>query len=57
MAAGGVTTTTNYAFDAAGNVWADLDGNSGNALETRRLFLNGADQVFARSAKAVQHGT
>ena len=34
--AGGVTTTTNYAFDAAGNVWADLDGNNGNALETRR---------------------
>ncbi len=47
---GGVTTTTNYAFDAAGNVWADLNGNSGNALETRRLFLNGADEVFARIA-------
>ncbi len=44
----GVTTTTNYAFDAAGNVWADLDGTNGNALETRRLFLNEADEVFAR---------
>ena len=38
VTAGGVTRTTNYAYDAAGNVWADLDGNSDNALETRRLF-------------------
>ena len=49
---GGVTTVTNYAFDAAGNVWADLDGNNGDALETRRLFLQGADEVFARIGEA-----
>ena len=48
--AGGVTTTTNYAFNAAGNVWADLNGNSGNALATRRLFLEQTDEVFARIA-------
>jgi YD repeat-containing protein len=48
VTANGVTTVTNYAIDAAGNVWADLDGNNGNALETRRLFLGGADQMFAR---------
>jgi len=48
VTANGVTTVTNYAFDATGNVWADLDGNNGEALETRRLFLSAADQVFAR---------
>ena len=47
VTANGVTTVTNDAFDAAGNIWADLDGNNGDGLETRRLFLEGADQVFA----------
>jgi hypothetical protein len=29
-------------------VWADLDGNNGNALLTRRVFLDGVDQPIAR---------
>jgi RHS repeat-associated protein len=41
------TTVTRYGYDG-GNVWADLDGS--NALVTRRLYLDGPDQVVARIA-------
>jgi RHS repeat-associated protein len=44
---GGVTTVTRYAYDGT-NAWADLSG--GNALVTRRLFLDGDDQSMARVA-------
>jgi RHS repeat-associated protein len=36
---------TRFAYDGQ-NVWADL--NSSNQLQTRRLYLDGVDQVFAR---------
>jgi RHS repeat-associated protein len=44
---GNVTTvtTTRFAYDGP-NVWADLDGNS--QLQTRRLYLDTVDSVFAR---------
>ena len=43
-----VTTGTKFAYDAAGNIWADL--NSSNQLVDRRLFVdvNGQTQPFAR---------
>jgi RHS repeat-associated protein len=41
----GLTTVTRFAYDGQ-NVWADLNGS--NQLQTRRVFLNGVDQVFAR---------
>ncbi len=43
-----VTTVTKFAYDAAGNIWADL--NSSNQLMDRRLFVdvNGQTQPFAR---------
>jgi RHS repeat-associated protein len=42
----GSTTVTRFAYDQDGNAWADL--NSSNQLVTRRLYLNGVDQLFAR---------
>ncbi len=41
----GTTTTTRFGYDGL-NVWVDMNGS--NALQTRRLFLDGVDQVFAR---------
>ena len=43
-----VTTVTKFAYDAAGNIWADL--NSSNQLVDRRLFVdvNGQTQPFVR---------
>ncbi len=43
-----VTTVTKFAYDAAGNIWADLNGS--NQLVDRRLFVdvNGQTQPFAR---------
>jgi RHS repeat-associated protein len=46
---GGVLTVTRFAYDGE-NVWADL--TSGNALETRRLFLDGSDLLLARISAA-----
>jgi RHS repeat-associated protein len=48
-----VTTTTvaRYAYDD-GNVWADLGGT--NALQARRLYGDGTDQVTARIVSAGQ---
>jgi RHS repeat-associated protein len=43
--ASGATAVTRYGYDGA-NAWADLNGS--NALVMRRLFLDGADQPFAR---------
>jgi RHS repeat-associated protein len=37
--------TTRMAYDHQ-NAWADLDGS--NQLQTRRLYLDGVDQLFAR---------
>jgi RHS repeat-associated protein len=45
---GGNTTIQRYGYDDQGNVWADLDGNNNNALQTRRLYGDGVDQVVAR---------
>jgi RHS repeat-associated protein len=39
-------TSERYAYDR-GNVWADLDPLSKNALRTRRFFRDGVDAVFA----------
>src|SRR5437899_7179269 len=39
------TTVTHFGYDG-GNVWADLNGS--NALQTRRLYLDAVDSVFAR---------
>ena len=43
-----VTTVTKFAYNAAGNIWADL--NASNQLLDRRLFVNvnGQTQPFAR---------
>src|SRR5205823_3985904 len=41
------TTVTHFAYDGE-NVWADLDGS--NTLLTRRFYLDGVDQLFARLA-------
>ena len=43
-----VTTGTKFAYDAAGNNWADLNGS--NQLVDRRLFVdvNGQTQPFVR---------
>jgi RHS repeat-associated protein len=41
------TSVTRFGYDG-GNVWADLDGS--NALVTRRLYLDGPDEVVARMA-------
>jgi hypothetical protein len=43
-----VTTVTKFAYNANGNIWADL--NSSNQLVGRRLFVdvNGQTQPFAR---------
>ena len=43
--ASGTTTVTRFAYDGE-NVWADL--NSSNALQTRYIDGNAADQLFAR---------
>src|SRR5262249_17028330 len=45
VTAGGATVVTRFAYDG-GNVWADLD--SASRLQMRRLYLDAADQVFAR---------
>src|SRR5207244_11528131 len=42
---GSGTTVTRFAYDGS-NVFADL--SSGNALQTRRLYLHAVDSVFAR---------
>ena len=42
----GSTTVTRFAYDQNGNAWADL--NSSNQLVTRRIYLDGVDQLFAR---------
>jgi RHS repeat-associated protein len=47
VTAGATTTVTRFTYDQ-GNVWADLDGS--NNLVTRREYLDGVDQVFARMA-------
>src|SRR5262249_39741758 len=39
------TTVMRFAFDG-GAIWADLNGS--NALQTRRLYLDAVDSVFAR---------
>ncbi len=44
---GGSTTLTRYAYDR-GNAWAALDGNNGDALQTRYLYLAGPDQPAAQ---------
>jgi RHS repeat-associated protein len=41
----GSTATTRFGYDGR-SAWADL--NSSNQLQTRRLYLDGVDQVFAR---------
>src|SRR5262249_7789020 len=41
----GTTTASRFAY-LDQNAWADLDGSS--TLQTRRLYLNGVDQLFAR---------
>jgi RHS repeat-associated protein len=41
----GTLTVARYAYDGP-NAWADLNGS--NALQMRRLYLNGVDTVFAR---------
>jgi RHS repeat-associated protein len=41
----GTLTVARYAYDGP-NAWADLNGS--NALQMRRLYLNGVDAVFAR---------
>jgi RHS repeat-associated protein len=45
-ASGGTTTVTRFAYDDAGNAWADLNGSS--SLTTRRIFVDGVDSVAAR---------
>src|SRR5260370_4798476 len=42
---GASTTVQRFAYDEQ-NAWADLNGS--NALQTRRLYLNAVDQLFAR---------
>jgi RHS repeat-associated protein len=42
----GTATITRFAYDQAGNAWADLD--SSNSLQKRRLHLDGVDALFAR---------
>jgi RHS repeat-associated protein len=42
----GSTTATRFALDVDGNAWADLNGS--NQLQMRRLYLDGANAVFAR---------
>jgi RHS repeat-associated protein len=41
----GTLTVARYGYDGP-NAWADLNGS--NALQMRRLYLNGVDAVFAR---------
>jgi RHS repeat-associated protein len=45
---GSYTTQLRMAYDPSGNAWADLDGTSGNALLTRRLYADAVDALFAR---------
>jgi RHS repeat-associated protein len=46
VASGSTTSVSKFAFDPSGNVWADLNGS--NVLVTRRLYLDGVNQPFAR---------
>ncbi|MFO0969473.1 MAG: RHS repeat-associated core domain-containing protein [Gemmataceae bacterium] len=46
----GSATIEKYAFDPAGNPWADLD--SSGSLTTRRLFADAVDALFARVSAA-----
>jgi RHS repeat-associated protein len=48
---GGPVTISHFAYDGQ-EVWADLDGNNGNALLTRYLHGQQVDQLFARIAGA-----
>jgi RHS repeat-associated protein len=48
------TTVTRFAYDQYGNAWADL--NSSNQLITRRVYLQGVDQLFARIDGSTGHG-
>jgi RHS repeat-associated protein len=43
---GGVTTVTRFTYDVSGHAWADLNGS--NAIQTRRVYLDALDAVFAR---------
>jgi RHS repeat-associated protein len=45
VSTGGPATVLRFAYDN-GNVWADLDGT--DTLQTRRLYLDGVDQIYAR---------
>jgi RHS repeat-associated protein len=45
---------TSFAYDQNGNAWADLNGS--HQIVTRRIFLNGVDQLFARIDQATGHG-
>ena len=56
VTANGVTTVTNSAFDAAGNVWADLNGSNNNALQTRRLFLQARTRCSRTSGRPAGRG-
>jgi RHS repeat-associated protein len=49
VTANSVTTVTHFAYDRQ-NVWADLSGT--NVLQTRRLFLDNVDSVYARISAA-----
>jgi RHS repeat-associated protein len=51
VTAGDGTSRTRFAYDGK-NAWADLDGNNGNALQTRHLYLDGLDQPVARISAA-----
>jgi RHS repeat-associated protein len=45
VTANSTTTATHFAYDGA-NAWADLSGT--NVLQTRRLYLDAVDALFAR---------
>jgi RHS repeat-associated protein len=49
---GTAVTTTRFANDPNGNAWADLDGNHSNLLQTRRLYRDAVDALFARIGSA-----
>ena len=49
----GSTTVTRFAYDQNGDAWADLDAS--NQLVTRRIYMQGVDQLFARIDAATGH--
>ena len=53
--AGQAPVVSEFAYDANGNVWADMDGN--NNLLTRRFYLAGQDQLAARIEYSTSGGS